>query len=195
MAGVFSLADFSLKGRASAFHYRTMVGRINLWAFMFTIFCFGVLYLIGFPVVELGRSLFGGDEATLQGIIDTMRNSEVAIFLIMTLVMVYLFILSIGAMIMRLHDFGRSGFWVIALIVVPSIIDTYLVDIAQITQIGWLVLAVALAMLYKSGDFGKNAYGYEADAPKEGWGLSMLLVSYLPVIFILADLALTVFAF
>lgn len=194
MKSLFSLADFSLKSRVSAFHYRTMVGRINLWALMFTVFSFGVLYVMNFPVVELIRSMFTGDEATLAGIVEGIRNTEMLVLLIMTLVMVYLFILSIGAMIMRLHDFGRSGFWVIPLLILPSIVDTYLVDVLAITQIGWLVLAVAVLMLYKNGDFGKNAYGYEQNAPEGGWSLSMMLVSYVPIVFILADLALVVFS-
>lgn len=190
LKSLFSTSDFGLKGRASAYQYRTMIGRLNLMALLFMLLSGGMLYLMGFPLIEFFRSMIGSDQETLNGIIDTLRNTEIAIFVIASMVMAYFFIMSIAAMVMRLHDFGRSGFWVAPLLIVPAILDTYLIEEANLTTISWTVTAVALLMLYKNGDFGKNHYGY-SEPENTHWPLQ--LVSFLPITFILIDIALTLF--
>lgn len=191
---LFSLSDLSIKSRASAYHYRTLVGRLNLWGFFFFLLSIGILYLINFPVTELGRALVLNDNATINGIVDSTRNAEIAIFLISAIVAVYLFFLSIGAMIMRLHDFGLSGWFVLPVIILPPLVDTFLIEIMGIVGYGWVGFFITIFMLYKQADFAKNAYGYQEE-PECLSSKILYLVSMLPVTFLLIDLVFSVFIF
>lgn len=83
------------------------------------------------------------------------------------------FIPSLALLVRRVHDFGKSGWFVLVIIFAPTIaLIISLLFIQTSKELGMLFLAIALALffyfiflpIFKKGDEGENAYGSDPKA-------------------------------
>lgn len=97
-------------------------------------------------------------------------NSDGIFSLIYALIV---FIPGLAVFVRRLHDFGKSGWFVLVMIFVPTIaLIVGLLFIQTSKELGMLFLIIALALffyfvflpIFKKGDEGENAYGSDPKA-------------------------------
>lgn len=83
------------------------------------------------------------------------------------------FIPGLAVLVRRLHDFGKSGWFVLVIIFAPTIaLIVGLLFIQTSKELGMLFLIIALALffyfvflpIFKKGDEGENAYGSDPKA-------------------------------
>lgn len=83
------------------------------------------------------------------------------------------FIPGLAVLVRRLHDFGKSGWFVLVIIFAPTIaLIVSLLFIQRSKELGMLFLVIALALffyfiflpIFKKGDEGENAYGSDPKA-------------------------------
>lgn len=83
------------------------------------------------------------------------------------------FIPSLALLVRRVHDFGKSGWFVLVIIFAPTIaLIVSLLFIQRSKELGMLFLVIALALffyfiflpIFKKGDEGENAYGSDPKA-------------------------------
>lgn len=83
------------------------------------------------------------------------------------------FIPSLALLVRRVHDFGKSGWFVLVIIFAPTIaLIVALLFIQTSKELGMLFLVIALALffyfiflpIFKKGDKGENAYGSDPKA-------------------------------
>lgn len=79
----------------------------------------------------------------------------------------------LALLVRRVHDFGKSGWFVLVMIFVPTIaLIVGLLFIQTSKELGMLFLIIALALffyfvflpIFKKGDEGENAYGSDPKA-------------------------------
>ena len=84
-----------------------------------------------------------------------------------------IFIPSLALLVRRVHDFGKSGWFVLVIIFAPTIaLIVGLLFIQTSKELGMLFLIIALALffyfvflpIFKKGDEGENAYGSDPKA-------------------------------